>query len=635
MKRALILTFLIPALFCVHHAAMAGTVEIDPKTHRYDLNPHLDILVDSGRSLTIDQVASPEMSDQFLSTDETGVSFGFTKSAVWLRIDLSNPSTSAPGKWRLVFEVPSIEYAELYIPDDTGGFSVMKSGLTIPVSKKPLPTRSHVFPIDVPPGSHKTLYLRAASFTSMVIAVWMATPELHDRMERGTLLVLLFFGGIFFTIVIYNLMLLITLRDPIYLYLVFFVGSFALFLGVNFGPATLYLWPEHPTWANLASPLFGGMALFWGALFAGVFVPVKKVLPRVYPVLFTVTVAAGLTIPMTFINRFVANVMDAAIGAILYCIAIVLCIYALLKLKEPNKFFLLAMIAALLGGLQFILMVFGLLPLNVWTFGVGPIAFLIGMLFFVMVLGNRYSVDISTRKQLERRVKSDTMQISLYNDILAHDIGNINHTSLTYLGLLLSEDFGELNEQQRSFVEKCRLQIHRCSGLTEKIKTLSSVRENHAPELAPFDLDRLLSQVIEQIKDPPSGKNVNVAFTPSSGRRVMTDHLAVQLFHNLLENAINHSAKDKVTITVAVRPEKQRSAGWQIVVEDDGPGIPDESKKNLFDRSLRMRPTEGPGLGLAIVKALVLRYGGDVRIEDRVAGNSSAGTRFVVWLPSV
>jgi signal transduction histidine kinase len=73
----------------------------------------------------------------------------------------------------------------------------------------------------------------------------------------------------------------------------------------------------------------------------------------------------------------------------------------------------------------------------------------------------------------------------------------------------------------------------------------------------------------------------------------------------------------------------------KVSVEDDGPGIPDDLKPKLFSR-FRRGPTKasGKGLGLYLVKNLVEGYGGEVSVEDRVAGDHTKGSRFVITLPA-
>jgi signal transduction histidine kinase len=65
-----------------------------------------------------------------------------------------------------------------------------------------------------------------------------------------------------------------------------------------------------------------------------------------------------------------------------------------------------------------------------------------------------------------------------------------------------------------------------------------------------------------------------------------------------------------------------------VVVEDQGPGIPDKQKEAIFTRFWRADPIRGggAGIGLALVKRIVELHGGSVRVEDRACG----GSRFVL-----
>ena len=73
----------------------------------------------------------------------------------------------------------------------------------------------------------------------------------------------------------------------------------------------------------------------------------------------------------------------------------------------------------------------------------------------------------------------------------------------------------------------------------------------------------------------------------------------------------------------------------ELIVDDDGPGIPAEDRERVFERFTRLdegraRDAGGLGLGLAMAKTIVERHGGTVEIDDAPLG----GARFVVRLPA-
>jgi two-component system phosphate regulon sensor histidine kinase PhoR len=106
-----------------------------------------------------------------------------------------------------------------------------------------------------------------------------------------------------------------------------------------------------------------------------------------------------------------------------------------------------------------------------------------------------------------------------------------------------------------------------------------------------------------------------------------------QVISNLVDNAIKYGRPGGRTTVIGRVLDDARI---EIVVADDGPGIPKESQERIFERFYRVdkarsREQGGTGLGLAIVKHVVQAHGGEVRIESE----PGAGSRFIITLPSV
>jgi two-component system nitrogen regulation sensor histidine kinase NtrY len=91
---------------------------------------------------------------------------------------------------------------------------------------------------------------------------------------------------------------------------------------------------------------------------------------------------------------------------------------------------------------------------------------------------------------------------------------------------------------------------------------------------------------------------------------------------NLVRNAVQAGAKQ-----VRIRAERHDDEAW-LIVEDDGPGIPEDKRARVFDPYYTTKE-EGTGLGLAIVRKLAFDHNGDVGLEESPSG----GARFIVTLP--
>jgi two-component system phosphate regulon sensor histidine kinase PhoR len=106
-----------------------------------------------------------------------------------------------------------------------------------------------------------------------------------------------------------------------------------------------------------------------------------------------------------------------------------------------------------------------------------------------------------------------------------------------------------------------------------------------------------------------------------------------QVISNLVDNAIKYG---RAGGTTSVDGSQLPDGRIEIVVIDDGPGVPKEAQERIFERFYRVdkarsREQGGTGLGLAIVKHVVQAHGGEVRLES----GPGAGARFIINLPAV
>jgi signal transduction histidine kinase len=142
----------------------------------------------------------------------------------------------------------------------------------------------------------------------------------------------------------------------------------------------------------------------------------------------------------------------------------------------------------------------------------------------------------------------------------------------------------------------------------------------------PVDLDDLVLQEAGRARERGQVA-VDVSGVSAARTRGSADQLG-RVIRNLTSNAERHAAG---LVTFELREHDGRS---ELVVADDGPGIPPEHREAVFTRFTRLdqarsRDAGGSGLGLAIVHDIVTRHGGSIAILEQ----EGAGARFVVDLP--
>jgi signal transduction histidine kinase len=144
-----------------------------------------------------------------------------------------------------------------------------------------------------------------------------------------------------------------------------------------------------------------------------------------------------------------------------------------------------------------------------------------------------------------------------------------------------------------------------------------------------LDLSALLTEVVGDFQVRFPSRRIHADIQP--GLRLLGDRLLIVLaVNNLVENAIRYSPVD-TSVGIVLQDREQTAV---IRVSDEGPGIPDDEKKRVFERFYRMgaeekRRTKGTGLGLHLTRKIVEDHRGGIRVED----NLPVGSTFVVHLP--
>jgi signal transduction histidine kinase len=164
------------------------------------------------------------------------------------------------------------------------------------------------------------------------------------------------------------------------------------------------------------------------------------------------------------------------------------------------------------------------------------------------------------------------------------------------------------------------------------------IQQLKAGKLPLINID--LCDIIEDIQRHYSrsgAKTVTINFERVPGCYVLANELLHDVFANLIGNAIKHSPDTYnliIDITITELCEDSKNY-YLVMVSDNGPGIPDKRKEKLFERfQYEEAPAKGTGLGLYLVKTLVEAFGGQVWVEDRVPGDYTKGTKFIVKLPA-
>jgi PAS domain S-box-containing protein len=242
------------------------------------------------------------------------------------------------------------------------------------------------------------------------------------------------------------------------------------------------------------------------------------------------------------------------------------------------------------------------------------------------------SVDISERVRLEKELAEARRQAEFYNDLLCHDIRNLDQTVLGYLDLLGREKTGPLNNEQRRLVDLCRRQAKRMIELLDRVRQISRLERGREAGIEAIPLEPILREAAHAAQEAFAARGAEIRHRVTEDSRVLAGPLLREVLFNLLSNGILHNPSPRPRVWVSTQAAQwDNEASCRILIEDNGPGIEDERKQTLFEGFVRGNPG-GSGVGISLVKALVESYGGRIWVEDRIAGRSEEGSRFVVEL---
>ena len=180
----------------------------------------------------------------------------------------------------------------------------------------------------------------------------------------------------------------------------------------------------------------------------------------------------------------------------------------------------------------------------------------------------------------------------------------------------------ELTKEQTERVLSANMEeIDRLTGLLDKVFVTTKLdQESYTLDFASIDLSNLISSLVFRFQEI---KQVKLLMDIEEDVRVVSDPQVLEIVvMNLLDNAVKYGMGKDVTVHLS-----QRDNIGILKVVDQGLGIPDDEKKDVFQRFYRLedeeyKGVEGTGLGLFIVKELLTKIGSTITIEN----NSPSGS---------
>ncbi len=220
--------------------------------------------------------------------------------------------------------------------------------------------------------------------------------------------------------------------------------------------------------------------------------------------------------------------------------------------------------------------------------------------------------------------------------LFIHDISNlfqIISNSIELCGTLLEEKVKK--EDIMEYFQLITKQLTRGKKLIRNVRNLADLEE-YEMVFEPVDVFSELRTAVNFTLISFPKREINVKFISDyENLYAMANELLSEVFENIIMNSIKYNKKKVVQIEIIISKVDINSENYvKIEFKDNGIGIDDERKNTIFQEvHLKRRASNGMGIGLSLVAKLIELYGGEIWVENRIGGDTTKGSNFIILIP--
>jgi len=207
------------------------------------------------------------------------------------------------------------------------------------------------------------------------------------------------------------------------------------------------------------------------------------------------------------------------------------------------------------------------------------------------------------------QLEEKTEQLEALNRVVRHDIRNDMAVVLGWAETLRDH----VDEDGEAALERVIQSSENVVDLTNSARDfVESLAGNRTAELKPINIRDQINAELTTVQEAHSDANFEIVGELPQVT-VQANEMLSSVFRNLLGNAVRHNDKQTPEITITGCLD---SDTVQIRVADNGPGIPDDQKEQIFGKGEKGIDSPGSGIGLYLVHTLMNQFDGAVWVED-------------------
>lgn len=197
-------------------------LQLDERVVGTLVGKHLRYLEDPAGTLTLAQVQAMAM--RFARSTSAAPNFSFTNSTYWFHLRLENHHV-AQRDWLLEAAYPLIDHYTFHLLENGQLVDTTEAGRAFPFHQRVIKNRNVVYPFTLKPGQASEMYIRVQTSSSLQLPLRVWTPQAFLAKDHDEQVMQGIYYGILLSMLLYNFLIFLTIREISYLNYVHFIGS--------------------------------------------------------------------------------------------------------------------------------------------------------------------------------------------------------------------------------------------------------------------------------------------------------------------------------------------------------------------------------------------------------------------------
>ncbi len=482
--------FIIPGKSALH----AAQFTVPDTITSANITSHVEFFEDTTDALSIDDVARKDQG--WKAVPGISVNFGFVKHTHWFRFTVRN---ELKHRENLYFEInyAMLDYVEFFLPQKKGEYRVIKTGRMYPFQQREHTDRNFLFTLNDGPGPY-TYYIKVTTTSSLNFTPTILSHRGYiSRLSIDYPIWWMYFG-LMLVMAIYNLFVLISIRDRSYLFYVMFIVSYAVLQGSLSGHSYQYLWPDLIWWGSRSIPVLMCCSVCTMGLFTRSYMDARNKFKKLNMILILVIIIpTAVWMVLSLVVSYPIAIKGASLLTFVGTTVPFICILVAAFLRSREAIYgSIALSTLTIASVIYIFKTIGLLPTNMVT----THAPLIGSALLVVLFGFGLTDKInmmrrsmmSLNRDLEKSEKETKERAAFLEEVIksTHDLsGTFSDLSAELLGI--GNNFAMLSREQAACSEEMSATFEELAATNENIykTTIAQKSEGEATKNMVLELN--------------------------------------------------------------------------------------------------------------------------------------------------